>query len=179
MLVFTRMVLSKTRILEMMKKGELAVTPFEKQNLGAASIDLRLGNEFLVPKGKCKIAVKEDTYFSAGFQKCVKKVNVGKEGITLKPYQMVLGTTQEKITLSKNLCATLQGRSRFARLGVMVHISSDFVHPGVDNVQVLEILNVSPFTLTLFPGMKICQILFERMERGVEYEGSFKKQRGV
>jgi len=173
------MVLSKTKILEMMKKGELKITPFVKENLGAASIDLRLGNEFLVPKGNCKIAVKEDTYFSADFQKCVKKVKAGKEGITLKPHQLVLGTTQERITLSKNLCGTLQGRSRFARLGVMVHISSDFVHPGVDNVQVLEILNVSPFTLTLYPGMKICQILFERMEKGVEYQGSFKKQKGI
>jgi len=173
------MVLSKTKILEMMKKGELLITPFVKENLGAASIDLRLGNEFLVPKGKCKIAVRENTYFSKEFQNCVKKTKVGKEGITLKPFQLVLGTTQEKITLSKNLCGTLQGRSRFARLGVMVHISSDFVHPGVDNMQVLEILNVSPFTLTLYPGMKICQILFERMEKGVEYQGSFKKQRGV
>ncbi len=173
------MVLSKTRILEMMKKGELSVTPFEKQNLGAASIDLRVGNRFLVPKGKCKIKVNEDTYFSKEFQKCVKKVKVGKEGLVLKPFQLVLGTTQERVTLSKNLCGTLQGRSRFARLGVMVHISSNFVHPGVDNVQVLEILNVSPFTLTLFPGMKICQIRFDYVEDGMEYQGSFKKQKGI
>jgi deoxycytidine triphosphate deaminase len=60
----------------------------------------------------------------------------------------------------------------------MVHISCNFVHPGVDNVQVLEILNVSPFTLTLYPGMKICQIRFERVEDGEEYRGRFKRQRG-
>jgi len=162
-----------------MKKGELKIAPFAKENLGAASVDLRLGNEFLVPKGKCSLKVREDTYFSKEFQKCVKKVNAGREGVTLKPFQMVLGTTQEKVTLSKNLCGTLQGRSRFARLGVMVHISSNFVHPGVDNVQILEILNVSPFTLTLFPGMKICQIRFDYVEDGVEYQGSFKKQKGI
>lgn len=173
------MVLSKTKILEMMKKGELKIAPFAKENLGAASIDLRLGNVFLVPKGNCKIAVREDTYFTAKFRKCEKKVAVGREGITLKPFQLVLGATQEKVTLSKNLCGTLQGRSRFARLGVMVHISSNFVHPGVDNVQVLEILNVSPFTLTLFPGMKICQIRFDYVEDGIEYRGRFKKQKGV
>ncbi|MFA6329583.1 MAG: dCTP deaminase [Candidatus Micrarchaeia archaeon] len=173
------MVLSKTKILEMMKKGELKVTPFVRENLGAASIDLQLGNEFLVPKGKCRIAVREDTYFSGGFRKCVKKVSAGKEGITLKPFRLVLGTTLERVALSKNLCGTLQGRSRFARLGVMVHISSNFVQPGVDNVQVLEILNVSPFTLTLYPGMKICQIRFDRVEAGVEYQGSFKRQKGI
>ena len=173
------MVLSKSKILEMMRKGELKVTPFARENLGAASIDLRLDDTFLVPKGKCKIAVREDTYFSKEFKKCEKKVVAGKEGITLRPFQLVLGTTQERIKLSKNLCGTLQGRSRFARLGVMVHISSNFVHPGVDNVQVLEIFNVSPFTLTLFPGMKICQIRFDHVEAGTEYEGSFKKQRGV
>jgi len=164
----------------MMKKGELKVAPFAKKNLGAASIDLRLSDVFLVPKGKCKIEVREDTYFSDAFRKCEKKVRATKErGIVLRPFQLVLGATQERIRLSKNLCGTLQGRSRFARLGVMVHISSNFVQPGVDNVQVLEILNVSPFTLTLFPGMKICQIRFDYVEAGVEYEGRFKKQRGV
>ena len=42
-----------------------------------------------------------------------------------------------------DLCGFLEGRSRFARLGLMIHVTSAFVQPGVSNRQVLEMSNVS------------------------------------
>jgi len=161
-----------------MKKGEIAVTPFEPKNFGALSLDLRLGNEFRVFRGKRRFVVTEDAYFSDAFQRSTKVVKAD-GGLLLAPGQLVLGATQERIKLSKNVCATLEGRSRFARMGLMVHVSSSLVQPGVDNVQVLEILNVSPFELVVKPGVKICQIRFELVEDGEKYRGTFQNQTSV
>lgn len=49
--------------------------------------------------------------------------------------------------------------SRFARLGLSVHITASFINPGVDNRTVLEIFNASQLTVALYPGTKICQMI--------------------
>jgi hypothetical protein len=41
------------------------------------------------------------------------------------------------------MCGLLEGRSRFARLGLFVHITAGFMNPGIKNRQVLEIYNAS------------------------------------
>jgi len=88
----------------------------------------------------------------------------------------VLGVTKEKLGLSNGLCGWIQGRSRIARMGVMVHVSSSLIQPGVDNRQVLEIINLSPNPIVLRPGVKVCQIVFEELSSEAEYAGDFAKQ---
>jgi deoxycytidine triphosphate deaminase len=51
------------------------------------------------------------------------------------------------------------------------------VQPGVDNVQVLELMNVSPLPLKLYPGARVCQIVFEELKGKARYSGAFAKQR--
>ena len=58
----------------------------------------------------------------------------------------------------------LEGRSRYARMGLVIHITSALVQPGSSNHQVLEIVNLAPFPLKLHAGMRISQVVFERME---------------
>ena len=55
----------------------------------------------------------------------------------------------EKVTLASDICGWLEGRSRFSRLGLLVHISASFMQPGIENKQVLEISNQSPMPLAL------------------------------
>ena len=40
----------------------------------------------------------------------------------------------------------LEGRSRYARVGLTVHVTASLVQPGSDNHQILEIVNLSPFS---------------------------------
>jgi len=103
-------------------------------------------------------------------------VVVGKQGLIIKPGEVVLGVTKEKISLSSGLCARIDGRTRFARLGLLVHLSSSLVQPGVNNVQVLEIMNASPNELVLKPGLKICQLVFEELKGTAVYGGAFRYQ---
>ena len=94
----------------------------------------------------------------------------------MKPNEAVLGVTKEKITLAPHIAGWLEGRSRFARVGLMVHISSPFMQPGIYSHQVLEIANLAPTPLIIFPHTKICQFIFEYCKGEATYQGKFAKQ---
>jgi len=99
-----------------------------------------------------------------------------REPYVLDPGETIHGATLEHITLPPNLCGWLEGRSRTARFGLTVHVTSGFVHPGVSNRQVLEMTNVSRTALAIHPGIRICQIVLERTEGEAVYRGRFASQ---
>jgi len=162
------MILTKKEILSEIKKGNIKITPFKKENIGPASIDLTLGNEFRIFNHD-KIDLKNFDY-----KKITKLIKTDK--ITIKPGQLVLGITKEKIKLNENLAGDLEGRSRYARIGLLIHVSSNFVHPGINNKQVLEIKNDSNNELILHSGLKICQLIILECKGRAKYSGIFKNQ---
>jgi dCTP deaminase len=164
------MILAKDEILKRIKSGKIKITPYSTSNLGPASYDLTLGNEFRTYSGGRDIAVSEATDYK-------KFSKIRKGSIKLKPDSFVLAVTKEKITLADDICGWLSGRSRFARLGLQIHSTAAFMQPGIDNHQVLEIYNLSKNTLELKPGTRICQIIFERAEGKARYKGKFAKQK--
>ena len=162
------MILTRDEILKEVMEGNIVITPFNPNNVGPASIDLTLGNQFRIFK-KSKIDLK-----SVNYKKITKLVRKNK--ITIKPGQLILGITKEKIKLANNLAGNLEGRSRYARLGLLVHISSNFIHPGVNNKQILEIRNDSNSEVTLYAGLKICQLIINEVKGQAIYKGKFKDQ---
>ena len=157
-----------------LKNKSIKVQPFDKSQLGPGSIDLTLGNDFRIFKNRSRIYhVKNDSYF----QDITKEVHV-KDGhyIIIKPGEMILGITKEKITLADNISGRLEGRSRFARFGLAVHVTAGFMHPGISNHQALEIVNLGHAPLALYPGTKICQFIFEKCSGHATYHGRFVKQ---
>jgi dCTP deaminase len=84
--------------------------------------------------------------------------------ITLKPGELCLGKTLERLTLPKDIMGKLEGRSRYARMGVIIHLTSALVQPGSDNRQVLEIVNLAPFPIRLHAGMRVSQVVFEMLK---------------
>jgi dCTP deaminase len=133
-----------------------------------------LGNDFRVFRKVREIFhVKENIRY----QDVTEVVSV-KEGdyLLLMPGELVHGITKERIKLPENLAGWIEGRSRFARIGLMIHVTAGLVQPGCDNRQVLEISNMSPMPIALYPGTRICQIILERLEGKARYEGTFKDQ---
>lgn len=165
------MILTKQAILKEIKKGNIKITPFKKENIGPASIDLTLDNKFRIIKPEIE-EIKLDEKID--YKKFTKPIKTDK--IILRPEEFVLGITKERISLSDNLCGWLGGRSRFARLGLLVHATAAFVQPGVNNKQVLEIKNNSSTNFIIKPGLKICQIMLQRTEGKAKYRGKFRKQ---
>lgn len=153
------MYLSNRDILKEIKKKNIIITPFDEKYLGQASYDLALSDEFYIPiKTRGEIYAKEDTDPHKYMKKIITK------SVVLGPSEMCLAKTLEKISISNKIIGILGGRSRFARLGLTIHITSAVIQPGSDNHQILEIVNLSPFKLRLLAGERISQVYFERLE---------------
>lgn len=165
-------VLTRETILKEINEGTIEIEPFQEDQVGPGSIDLRLGNEFRVFKKLRNACVVEESISVEGL---TERLNA-EESFTLMPGETVLGMTRERIKLPANICGWLEGRSRFARMGLVIHMTAGFVQPGIDNRQVLEIGNLAPFPLVLKPGVRICQIVLERTEGKASYQGRFMLQ---
>jgi dCTP deaminase len=154
------MILSDTDIRKMLREGTLKISPLQDEQIGPASIDLTLSDEWYFFKDEYsrKIVDLGETGYGEVFE--LKK---GKD-IVLKPLEMCLGKTVEKITLPADVMGHLEGRSRFARMGIIIHTTSALVQPGSDNRQILEIVNLSPFPVKLHSGMRISQVVFESLK---------------
>jgi dCTP deaminase len=154
------MILSDLDIKRMLKWGKLKITPLDERQIGPASVDLTLGNEWLFFKDVYEGRVVDLS--KTGFQQAFRMKKAA--SITLATGQMCLARTVEKLTLPPDVMGHLEGRSRYARMGLVIHITSALVQPGSDNHQVLEIVNLAPFPVKLHAGMRISQVVFERME---------------
>lgn len=165
-------VLTREEILQEIKQGTVEIEPFVEDQVGPGSIDLHLGNEFRVFKKLRNACVVEDNILIEDLTDRLE----AEESFTLMPGESVLGITHERIKLPPNICGWLEGRSRFARMGLVIHMTAGFVQPGINNRQVLEIGNLAPFPLVLKPGVRICQIILERTVGKASYQGKFKSQ---
>ncbi len=153
------MLLSNTDIREYLKKGRIKIRPFSEDQIGQASVDLTLGKKFWFFKKK--YLGKKVDLSKTDFKTANQPLTA--DSVCLAPNEMCLGITKEKITLAPDLMGRLEGRSRYARMGLGVHITSAVVQPGSDNHQVLEIVNNAPFTSVLHAGMRISQIVFYQL----------------
>jgi dCTP deaminase len=165
-------VLTRDAILAELAAGRLEIDPFHPDQLGAASIDLTLGDEIreMLPEtGPIELSDEVD------YRDHTRKLRLDAPYV-LEPGCTIHGITRERITLPPDLCGLLEGRSRFARLGLMIHVTSAFVQPGVSNRQVLEMSNVSKCSLRIHPGVRLCQLVLLRTEGEAVYRGRFADQ---
>ena len=156
------MLLSDADIRREISARRIVFTPrLEKSQIGGASVDLTLDERFWT-FGKAALGKKvldlktdlaENSFEEHKWKFCI-----------LDPGALVLGITRERIKLAADIMGNLEGRSRYARMGLAVHVTSALVQPGVDNHQVLEIVNFGPKPLKVWAGMRISQVVFEYLK---------------
>jgi dCTP deaminase len=168
-------VLTRDAIQQELDSGRLRIEPFSPDQLGPASVDLTLGDEIRViePVG-APIPITEDSDY-----RDYTHVRSLREPFLVTPGMTVHGITRETISLPPDLCGFLEGRSRFARLGLMIHVTSAFVQPGVSNRQVLEMSNVAGRTLEIRAGVRVCQLVLLRADGQATYRGRFADQQNL
>jgi dCTP deaminase len=168
-------VLTRDTILDEIEEGNITIEPLEREQIGPASIDLTLDSQF-------RIYQETDEAFpvteEADPDSITEVIDV-EDSLVLRPGEAVHGITVERIDLPSNTCGWIEGRSRFARLGLSVHVTASFVQPGVSNRTVLEMNNMSPVPLELRPGTRICQLILERTEGEAAYRGRYTDQDSV
>jgi len=168
-------VLTREVILRELDEGRIRIDPLDRSQIGVASIDLTLGREIReIVNHDDAIRVEDATDYRDH-----TRVRDLQGPYRLEPGVTIHGITAEHVTLPDDLCGFLEGRSRFARLGLMIHVTSAYVQPGVSNRQVLEMSNVSSRALEIIPGVRICQLVLMRTEGRAVYRGRFKDQREI
>lgn len=166
------MVLTRDVILREIAEGRLAIEPLEPDQIGPASIDLHLGDEIRVMSGGPDVVdVTEDADYRA-----ITRVQPLDAPYVLRPGETIHAITRERLRLPGDIAGWLEGRSRYARLGLMIHVTSGFVAPGVDSRQVLEMSNVASRGLAIHAGVRVCQIVLQRCEGSAIYAGRFARQ---
>ncbi len=158
--------LSRNEILEEIKQGRLKIEPFDISMVGNDSIDIRLGDELLISKAiNDVIDVKNP-------KDMWEKVKLDEKGFLLYPHQFLLGSTLESISLPEDIAAFIEGRSSVGRLGLMIHVTAGVIHAGFGNLKpskiTLEMYSLNPNPLRIYPGIKIAQLTFHRLESKTE-----------
>ncbi len=174
------MILTRDRILDALKTGEIKIDPFDARALDAASYDMTLFHQIRVfVEGLNEIDLMDMSQDAHALLRITRLLQIPAESYyLLKPGELVLGMTVEKLTLAPDIAGSLEGRSRFARMGLMVHVSASFLQPGIKNTrQVFEIFNASRHAIKLRSGVRIAQVVFERCEGSAVYRGVFANQR--
>ena len=151
------MILCDQSILELVRKGEIIIEPFDPELIGPSSVDLRLGNEFLIFE-RTRIDVIDPRKPIDSF---TKRIVIEKgENFVIHPGEFVLATTLEYIKLPDYIAARIEGRSSLARLGIVVHSTGGFIDAGFEGQLTLEMSNLNIVPIKLYPGMKIAQLAF-------------------
>jgi dCTP deaminase len=174
------MVLTRNKILDAVRAGEIAIDPFDELALDAASYDMTLFPQIRVfVEGLNEIDLMDMAQDAHSLLKITRIVDIPAGSYyLLKPGELVLGMTVETLSLAPNIAGSLEGRSRFARMGLMVHVTASFLQPGIQNTrQVFEIFNASRNAIKLRSGVRIAQVVFERCEGMATYAGVFADQR--
>jgi len=177
------MVLSDRDIKKWIRDGKLKIEPFDKEMVQPSSVDLHLGNEFLMYDSHSQTIIDVRKDVSSLMKKVVMEEN---KPLILHPREFVLATSTEKICLPDNLVGRLEGKSSLGRMGLIVHSTAGYFDPGFCGQATLEIYNLANLAITLYPGMKICQFSFAVMTSPVEYpyghtrnKSHYQGQKGV
>ncbi|MBX4189621.1 deoxycytidine triphosphate deaminase [Candidatus Parcubacteria bacterium] len=189
------MALSDKRILEEMKRGDIVIEPFRKQNLATSSYDVTLGDHYFreqrpnhihsiyniydkrqtdhvwgTTPHKAKIAreVLKDVKFDYIGIKPTDKI------ILLDPGETILAHTQEFIGGRNHITTMMKARSSMGRNFIEVCKCAGWGDVGYTNRWTMEITNNSShYSIPLVVGRRIAQIIF--FETGPILEKDYTK----
>jgi deoxycytidine triphosphate deaminase len=129
--------------------------------VGPSGIDLRLGYEFGFLETRKVEALDTRQMDGMSLQ---KDLTVGpEEGVVVHPGEFVLSTTLETVDVPDDMVARVEGRSSYARLGLIPHAAGGFVDAGFRGQITLEIQNLGNVPIRIYPEDRICQLAFEMM----------------
>ena len=147
-------------------QGKLNVEPFQLSAIQSSSYDLVLHPNLLVlpttfPQWTPEIDFRSGRDEVSGFY---RRWEMGEAGYVLMPGQFILALTAEVVGLDNSLRARLDGRSSTGRHGLMVHATAGYLDPGWLGRVTLEISNLAPYAITLFPDLDIAQVSFDQLQ---------------
>lgn len=178
-------ILTDRDILKKIANNEITISPLidAATQVGTASIDLRLGTEFIVftksEQSHVRLEKKQEEA-ELDLRQNLQYFHVKpflEEKFMLHPGEFALGCTLEYVNIPQDLTGSLQGRSSWARMGLMVHSTAGFVDAGYSGILTLELTNVGRLPIPLYPGLRIAQLSFLQTTSPsiIPYTGRYKQ----
>jgi dCTP deaminase len=169
-------------IREYVENGLIEIAPhLDLNQIRPCGLRVHLSPSILVAKPNQRIDL---THGAATSDPEYSELDISGKPFVLKPGGFALGSTTEMIRLSPSIICRLDGRSTLARLGLLIHCTSnviDGVHSEYRSI-VLELANVGPFELVLSGGIAIGMAVFETIagDASVEFEqAQYRGQSGT
>lgn len=156
-------ILSDVDIKRYLDEERIIIDPLEdEKQIQPSSVDLRIGDEF---KG-FTIVTKPyiDPFDKTNLESYMHSITVEEgEPFIIHPGEFTLATTHEYVKLPEDIVARVEGRSSIGRLGITMHVTAGYIDPGFEGRITLEISNIGKMPVALYPGQRVCQIVFETM----------------
>lgn len=170
------MLLSDAEIEKYVEDGTIGLDPYDPERLQPTSVDLTL--DAFIRKPVPEIGFLDSANIRPNHTQLRE---IPDEGYDLHAGRFILGSTCERVRLPSFLAARVEGKSSVGRLGLAIHVTAGFIDPGFDGNVTLEIVNMAPWTIRLYPGMPIGQVCFmictpPRMD--YSQTGHYMNQRG-
>jgi dCTP deaminase len=163
-------------------KKRLVVTPLldPAEQIGPASIDLRLGTDFLIPRRNLHAGI------DPGDDRVAGEVGMSQERVVvpfgenlwLHAQQLVLGATLEFVKLPPDCAAYVLSRSSWGRVGLLV-ATAITVQPGFGGNLTLELVNEGNTPIKLWPGLRIAQLVVHSLDRTTAFPYAEKFVRAI
>lgn len=167
------MILSNLEIQRAIDEGRLTIAPDPQPRncnepncpYDTTAVDLHLGSSLSIPaSGPFNYDLRKSGIATFLSRNCTN-LEIPTAGYILEPRVFVLGRTLETVSLplrrGQSLAARIEGKSSFARCGLLVHFTAPTVHSGFDGTLTLEMINLGNAGISLFIGMPICQLILE------------------
>ena len=166
------MILSDNSIRQKLKNKELGIHPTSPSFIQPASVDLRLGEDF--------VTIKQWNTDVMDFNSEPNYQHIRAKEFIVPSGCFVLATTLESLKLPHDLTAFVEGRSSVGRMGLFIQ-NAGWVDPGFEGQLTLELYNANALPIRLRSGRRICQIVFCKMDRKAEkpYAGKYQGQKGA
>lgn len=135
------------------------------EQIQPCSVDIRLCNVFWLPtKRKSTIDLRKSKMREVSPRRHWKVMTLkSTECITIRPGEIALGRTYEKFSIPTENAGKIEGRSSFARMGLSVHCAADFINPGWRGHMTLQLVNLGPHPIKIFPYLPVCQLILVKL----------------
>jgi dCTP deaminase len=190
-------VLGRSELIKRIQAGDLVIAPIlSEEQLGAASIDLRMGNVVLMVRARGSSHVdpaiwKAQAHSGSSHENEVYRQQKHerfevpfKRPVLLHPGALALVPTLEWLKLPTDLMGTITARSTWAREGLSI-ATANLIEPRYEGIATLELANLGQIPLALYPGLRLAQITFASVHgetlrsRKPQFEMAFEPQQGA
>jgi dCTP deaminase len=178
-------IITRKEIVERVQSGSLAFKPnLDRFQLQEHSVDLRLGFTFMIPKmwhmtsrGRESLDI---THFDKRNHEYFEVIEMEQgQYFELLPQEYILVSTLESIKMPTDLMGVLYPRSSTNRKGLSLDLTG-IIDAGYEGQLILPIRNnTRSQAIRLYPGERLCQVVFEELKSEVTPRPSKYHQKDI